>query len=118
MTNITIIGLAIATAIGMFIASRAYAKNNEQSQPFLFAMGGAILLITGFAMLSSPLQTPNGYVEEVVGNTTTVTPTYTTNTFINAPIAITLILVSMFSLVDAIPRIKFKKQEEDRLEFD
>ena len=118
MTNITIIGLAIATAVGMFIASRAYAKSNEQSQPFLFAMGGAILLITGLAMLTSPLQTETGYIEVMAGNTTTVTPNYTTNTVINAPIAITLILVAMFSLVDAIPRIKFKKQEEDRLEFD
>lgn len=135
MSNILLAGFSITVALILIIASHFYKKRqSDGNEPFLFAAASILLLLTGIVILSSPLtqQTGNeetinytyatnatGQQDNILSTTSTINYTYQLiNSTINTAIGTILVLVGMFASVSAITRISFKKDREERIEFD
>lgn len=120
MSNIIISGFAITLALILIIASHFYKRRqSDGNEPFLFASASILLLITGITLVITPISYSTGFTETTNNETTTREYTYTEeSSIISYTSGMTLILVGMFGSINAIPKISFRKEEEDRIEFD
>lgn len=124
MSNILIASFTIGVALILIIASHFYKRRaSDGNEPFLFASASILLLITGLILIITPVSFETGYTE--VQNPASaevdivVEYTYTEETSIlSYTVGMVLILVGMFGSVNAIPRISFKKEREERIEFE